>query len=204
MSVSPLGTPLTRAARTLWWTQVLRGVLAIVFGVVAFISPRFAAAVIVVVFGVYALVDGVTEIGNAVTARRHGLPSGWLWAQGIISAVAGVVALVWPLTFGSAIALLVLWIIAFYSLVLGLAGVPAALAARGVVRGWGWLLTSAIVSLVFGVLLVVTLIAHPGAAIGALIWLVGLYAIVFGVVLIALGLALRRVAADARSGIVEG
>jgi uncharacterized membrane protein HdeD (DUF308 family) len=166
-----------------WWAVVLRGVAAIVFGVIAVFWPPTAVAALVLLFGAYALIDGVLNLVAAAGAPRVGRPWGWLAFEGVVSILTGLVAFFWPgLT---AIALVL--VIGFWSLITGIAEIVAAIALRKYIRR-EWLLgLSGLLSIAFGVLL---FLAPVAGAVAIAIW-VGAYAIVFGSLLVWLGLRLR-------------
>ncbi|MFC5997067.1 HdeD family acid-resistance protein [Pseudonocardia hispaniensis] len=173
------------ALTTLWWLILLRGVLAVAFGLFALFAPGTALLALVIVFGAYAVVDGITAIVLGVRHRTVEQHWGWQVVQGVVSLAAGVIALLWP----GVTALAILLIIAFWSIVHGIAQVVEAFAARK--RGsdvWGWLLTSGIIGVLFGVLL----LALPGAGLLALLWMVGVFAVVFGVLVIMAAIRVRR------------
>ena len=165
-----------------WWVFAVRGFAAIVFGVLAFIWPETTLSVLVFLFGAYVLVDGVTLLvalarGDAL-ARSHALAVG---ATGALGIVAGVVTFLAP----GMTALSLLYIVAFWAIAMGLFQVVAAVALRRELDNELWMAIGGIVSIVFGALL----IASPGDGLLSLVWLVGLWSVVFGVS--SLGLAYR-------------
>jgi uncharacterized membrane protein HdeD (DUF308 family) len=166
-----------------WWAVVLRGVMGILFGLVTFVAPGISLAALVLVFGAYALVDGVLAIVSAV--RHRGASDRWwvLLLAGLAGVAAGVVTLVWP----GITALALLYMIAAWALLTGALEIAAAIRLRKAITGEWLLLLSGIVSIGLGVLLV--LFPGPGA-LAVVLW-IGAWALVFGVVLIALGLRLR-------------
>ncbi|MFZ1401203.1 MAG: HdeD family acid-resistance protein [Candidatus Promineifilaceae bacterium] len=168
-----------------WWLVALRGLFAILFGVVAMIWPGITVQALVIVFGVYAVVDGVLSSVTAVGNRKHYPRWGLVLLNGQLSIMAGVMAFVWP----SIAALVLLFLIAAWTIVTGLFEVAGAIALRRELEGEGWLVLSGILSVLFGLAVVI----WPGAGALALIWLIAAYAIVFGITLIALGFRLRRV-----------
>jgi len=190
---------ISSAAKTIWWLVLIRGVLAIVFGVLALVAPAAALAGIALVFGVYAIVDGVTEIGHAIRLRGAHRRWGWLLAQGIISILAGLAAVIFPGLAGFFGGVFALWLIAFYAIMLGVAGFPAAAAIDDTARkALGYV--AAVLSLLLGIGLIFAIAFTPGATVLSLVWIVGIYAIVFGVVLIAIAIAARvRVSRAART-----
>jgi len=168
---------------THWWALVLRGVAAVIFGVLALLYPPGAIAALVALFGAYALVDGVFNIVAAVRTPRGGERWGWLLFEGIVSVLAGLVTLFWPGP--TALALIIL--IGSWSIVTGIAEIAAAILLRKQIRGEWLLALSGVLSVAFGILIY----AAPAAgALAIAIW-VGAYAIAFGALLIGLGVRLR-------------
>lgn len=165
-----------------WWAVALRGVVAVLFGIAALIWPSSTLLVLVVLFGVYALVDGVVALGSAIFGPNRGR-RGWLIVEGIADLAVAVIALVWP----GITTLVLLWVIAFWALVTGILEIVAAVQLRREMRGEWMLALSGALSVVFGILLIV----WPASGALALITLIGIYAIIFGVALIVLGWRLR-------------
>jgi uncharacterized membrane protein HdeD (DUF308 family) len=174
---------LQRLSRNWAWV-VLRGALAVLFGVMAIFLPHITLAVLVIVWGAYALADGMVALIAAWRVRDQGRPFWALLIVGLLGIGAGVVTFMWPAI--TAIALLL--VIAAWAVVMGICEVVAAIRLRREIRG-EWLLgLSGLLSVVLGLFLIV----QPGAGALALIWVIGIYAIVFGVLLITLGLRLRK------------
>jgi uncharacterized membrane protein HdeD (DUF308 family) len=168
-----------------WWTLALRGVAAVLFGLLAIIWPDITVLVLVALFGAYALVDGVIAVGTALFGDRSQIVSrGWVIAEGIAGIAIGIITFVWP----GATTLVLLWLIAAWALVTGIFEIIAAIRLRREMEG-EWLLgLSGVLSVVFGILLAV----WPTAGALTVVVLIGIYSIVFGGVLIGLGLRLRR------------
>ncbi len=173
-----------------WWLFLLRGAVAILFGVIALASPALGLAALLGFLGGWMLVEGVFTIGQAIAgpAERHGL---WFWLDGLVSLLAAAAIFLAP-----GLSSLALVIVA-----------GAWWAATGVfqiVAGFrreSWLLGLAgVASLVLGV----AVLALPGPGLLALIWLVALQALVFGALLISLGWRLRRVAQDDAADAARG
>jgi uncharacterized membrane protein HdeD (DUF308 family) len=165
-----------------WWAVALRGVLAIIFGMIAFLMPAVTMLSLVLVFGVYAVVDGVLAIVSAVRSARRHERWGFLVLEGIVDIAAGVVSFLWP---GLTILMFVL-IVAAWALVTG--GLMTAAAFRlQLDHGRWWLVFGGLASIVYGVLLIIA------PLIGALVltWWIGAYALVFGVLLLTLAFRLR-------------
>jgi uncharacterized membrane protein HdeD (DUF308 family) len=175
-----------------WWVVALRGVVALLFGLLALIWPSITLLVLVTLFGAYALVDGVFALGTAIFGRGAIGSRGWLIVGGIAGIAIGILTFVWP---GST-ALVLLWLIAAWAVITGVLEIVAAVQLRREIRGeWMFILSGAL-SVLFGILLMV----WPATGALAVIVLIGLYAIVFGVVLIGLGLRLRRFGGGAVAG----
>ncbi|AWH01236.1 MULTISPECIES: HdeD family acid-resistance protein [Rhodococcus] len=176
--------------KQMWWLVLIRGILAVLFGVVALVWPGITVWALVVVFGIYAIVDGVVLVYHSIRDRARLDGWGWWLAMGLVSIAAGIVALVWP----AATALVVLYIIAFYAILFGVTGIIGALSFRKVPNsGWGWSLFAGILAVLLGVVLLI----FPGSGIISLIWLLGIYAILFGVLLIVVAFQVRKVAKEA-------
>ena len=168
-----------------WWLVALRGLFAISFGVVALMWPGITLQALVMVFGVYAVLDGVLSSVTAVGNRQHYPRWGLVLLNGLLSITAGVMTFVWP----SITALVLLFLIAAWAIVTGFFEVVAAIALRRELEREGWLVLSGVLSVLFGLAVVI----WPGAGALALVWLIAIYAFVFGITLIALGFRLRRV-----------
>jgi uncharacterized membrane protein HdeD (DUF308 family) len=168
-----------------WWAVALRGVLAMAVGVTALIWPTATLSVLVLLFGVYALVDGVVTAG---TALFGGSPAagrrGWLLFAGVTGIAAGLVTLAWP----GITALALLWLIAAWAIVTGAIEVVAAVKLRRELAHEWLLALCGIVSVAFGLSLAV----RPGQGALAVIWLIGLFVILLGTSLLALAFRLRR------------
>ncbi len=167
-----------------WWAVMLRGVAGIIFGILTFVVPGVTLAVLVLLFGAYALADGVLAV-IAVVRGRTGARSLWaLLLEGLVSVAAGLVAFFRP----ALTALALVYVIAAWALVTGVFEIVAAVRLRQVIRNEWWLGLSGVLSIVFGVFLM----AAPGAGAVAMVLWIGAYALVFGAFLVGFGLRLRR------------
>jgi uncharacterized membrane protein HdeD (DUF308 family) len=167
-----------------WWVFLLRGLLAIAFGVIAFGWPGLTLAALVIFFGAYAFVDGCFLIG-ATIASWNKLEHRWLpMLQGLLGVFVGVMTFFNPLI--TALGLLIY--ITAWSLATGVLEIAAAIELRKKIKGEMWLLLSGICSIIFAFLLMF----NPAAGAIGLLWVIACYTIVFGVLLIALSFRLLR------------
>jgi uncharacterized membrane protein HdeD (DUF308 family) len=166
-----------------WWALVLRGLAAILFGILTFIWPGVSLYTLVLLFGVWAVVNGGFSVAAGVRAARGEQRWGWLVFEGVASIAAGVLAFIWPDI--TALALLIL--IAAWALVSGVAEIATAIRLRKYIRGEWLLALTGVLSIAFGVLL---LLFPASGALAVVLW-IGAYAIVFGALMVALGFRLR-------------
>src|SRR5919202_355383 len=166
-----------------WWALALRGVVAILFGLAALVWPGLTLTALVLLFGADALVDGVFAVVAAIA--RAGRERHW-WAlllEGLLGIAAGVVTLAWPGITG----LVLLLFIAAWAIITGVVEIVAAIRLRREIEGEFLLGLGGALSVLFGLLLIV----RPGAGALAVAWLIGIYAILFGALLLALAFRLR-------------
>jgi uncharacterized membrane protein HdeD (DUF308 family) len=169
-------------ART-WWLVLMRGLAAILFGALALLWPHLTLVILVILYAVYALSDGVFALAEAV--RGGGLiPRWWLVLIGAANLGAGIAALAWPrLT-----AILLIVLIGASAMARGLFEIVGALQMRKVIDNEWTLVASGTISTLFGL----GVILAPRAGALALAWLIGLWAIALGVLIVGLALRLRR------------
>ena len=182
--------PLASLAKGMWWLVLIRGVLAIVFGIIALVAPGAALTAIAIVYGAYALVDGIATIAHAVRVRNIASRWGWLLVGGIAGVLAGLVALILPGLVGTFGGLVVLWTIVIWSIIAGVMGLRSAAGAPSG-RGKTWGIVSGVVTVLLGVILAIALIVTPGATLLSLIWTVGAWAVIFGIVLVVTAFSVR-------------
>jgi uncharacterized membrane protein HdeD (DUF308 family) len=165
-----------------WWMVALRGIAALVFGLLTLFNPAISLAVLILFFGAYALVNGLFTIGSAIAHRRE---SYWvaLLVSGVLSAGIGVLTFLRP----GVTAVVLVYFIAAWALVIGLGEIAAAIRLRKLITGEWLLILVGVLSVVFGLILFLA----PGAGALALTLWIGAYATVIGILLIALGFRLR-------------
>jgi uncharacterized membrane protein HdeD (DUF308 family) len=183
-----------QASNQLWWSLLIRGIVAVLFGLAALLWPGLTVLLLVSLFGAYALIDGVISVGTAFRERK--VVSQWwlLLIEGLVGIAIGVITFVWP----AITALILLYLIAIWAIVTGLFEIGAAFSGQerstgflGQGRSMGfsgqgrmgreWTLAVAgIISVILGILL----IAQPGAGLLTVVLFVAIYAIVFGILLI--------------------
>ena len=172
-----------QAVRSHWWLLLLRGILAIIFGIIALVAPGIALLAFIYVFAVYAILDGITAL--VVSFRERSFFRGWwvLLIEGIAGIIFGILAIVWP----GETALVLLYLVAFWALVTGVMEIGSAFIVPGSAgQRWG-LGLAGLLSIIFGIILIVS----PGSGLLAILWLVGIFAIVFGISLIVYAFQIR-------------
>lgn len=174
-----------------WWIPVLRGIIAIAFGALALLMPGLTLLGLIALFAAYALLSGVVSLAGALRYRR--MHEDW-WMPlllGIAGIAAGIIALVHP-----ALTLVVLvLLIGANALVGGVLDIAMAIRLRKTLGGEWLLVLSAVASIVFGVLVFL----FPGAGALALVWMIGVYALATGILLLTLGFTLRSARVTSRT-----
>lgn len=165
-----------------WWALLLRGVAGILFGLLFLVWPLPSLATLVLLFGLWALLDGCAALAAAIGGRG----GGYTLLEGVFGVVVGVVTFARP--FLSALALYT--VVAAWAFVTGLIKLVAAVRLRHVIRNEFWLGLSGVAAMLFGVLMV----ALPASGVLVLGWLIGVFALVEGALLLGLSLRLRRAA----------
>ena len=166
-----------------WGWVALRGVVAILFGVLTLFNPGITLAALVLFFGAYALVDGVFMVVSAI-ANRHGQPR-WvtLLIGGLLGIAAGLVTFYMP----GITTVVLLMVVAAWAIVTGIAEIVAAIRLRREITGEWVFVLAGLLAVAFGAIL----IARPAAGALAMVLWIGAYAVVSGILLIALSVRLR-------------
>ncbi len=166
-----------------WWAVLLRGVVAIAFGVAAFAWPGVTAATLVLLFGFYALVDGGVSLLAAIGGRRPGEDRWLLALEGVIGIWAGVVTLRAP----QITAVMLVFFISIWAMATGFLRIAAAIRLRKEISGELWLALSGVISVLFALMLML----RPNVGAIGLVWVIAGYALILGLFEIMLGVELR-------------
>ena len=160
-----------------WWALALRGAIAILFGLAALLRPGIALEALILLFGAYALVDGLFAVVGVFGGTRGGTPRWLLFIEGIASILVGLIAFVLP----GLTATLFLYLIAIWAIITGVSEIAMAIRLRRDIRGEWALIVGGAFSVLFGVILAVI---GPIAGLLSLIWLIGIYAAAFGILML--------------------
>jgi len=169
-----------------WWVLVLRGVAALAFGIAAVVWPGLALLTLIYLFGAYALVDGVFALGMGLTRLMDHRSHAWTLAlEGLVGILIGLIAFATP----GITALALLFLIAAWALITGIAEVALAILLRERIQGeWALILTGAI-----SILFALALIAFPRTGALAVVWTIGLFAVQLAAVFASAAWATRMV-----------
>ena len=167
-----------------WWMFLARGILSILLGLIAIFWPEVAFASLVLIVGVFALVNGVIAIISAFTSNAKSENWWWLILEGALGILLGAITIFQP----QAMARVWLILIAAWLIVAGIFEVITAIAIRKVIEGEFWMILAGVVSVLFGFLL----LASPSLGIAAIGIIIGLFAILFGIIFILLAIGLKK------------
>jgi uncharacterized membrane protein HdeD (DUF308 family) len=168
----------------MWWAFLLRGLLAIAAGIAVLLVPGIGLSALILLFAAWMIADGVAELIGAW--RTRGQKNWWVGIlEGIAGLVVGILALVLP----GLTAVVLLYLVAAWAIVTGVLEIYAAIKLREEITGELWMGLAGLLSVLFGLYLIL----FPGAGILSLLWLVGVFAIAFGVFMLMLGWRLRGI-----------
>ncbi len=173
-----------------WWAMAVRGVAAVIFGILALIWPGITFTVLVLFWGAYVLVDGVFAIISVLTHNAGGNHRWLLILEGLAGIIAGILTFIYPGITG----LVLLYLIAAWAVVTGVLEILGAIRLRREITNEWLLALAGAASVVFGIVIAL----FPAAGALAVTWLIGAYAIVFGFLLLFLAFRLRGYAAERR------
>jgi uncharacterized membrane protein HdeD (DUF308 family) len=170
-----------------WWVPVIRGIAAIVFGIIAFVYPGLTVATLVLFFGAWVLIDGIFRVIGAIGHRASDPDWGWHIVVGIVGIIVGLLTFHAPQI--TALALVIY--IAAWALMIGATEIAFAIKLRREIKGEWFLILMGLASIIFAILL----LWNPIAGAAAVIWLIAWYAVVLGILAIFFGFRLRSLSA---------
>jgi len=174
---------LSRLLSRYWWVLLIRGIIAVLFGVLAYLRPGITLAALVLLFGAYAFADGILAVVAAIAGRKEREHWWVLLLEGLVGIAVGVITLRAP----GVTAVALLFYIAAWAILTGILEIVAAIRLRKEIKGEWLMILGGLASVVFGLLL----LARPGVGALTVIWLIAGYAVVFGIVLIVLAFKAR-------------
>ena len=166
-----------------WWAFVVRGIFAILFGILAYAWPGITLATLIIFFGAYVLIDGILLVIKTIGKWGERGDRWLLLLEGLLGIGIGVITFVAP----GITAIVLIFYIGAWGLATGVLEIAAAVRLRKEIQGEGWMILSGIASILFAILVMF----FPGAGALGLLWLIAAYAIIFGVMLVILGLSLH-------------
>jgi len=166
-----------------WWLLLLRGIVSILFGILAFAWPGLTVVTLALLFGAFALADGVLSLVAAVTGSDKSAPAWWLALVGVLGIAAGIIAFLWP---GKTAFVLVIMIGA-WALTIGIFEIIGAIRLRHEIDDEWWLIAAGVLSVLFGL----AVLLAPGAGALAIVWVIAAYAVIAGVLMVAFSFRLR-------------
>jgi uncharacterized membrane protein HdeD (DUF308 family) len=167
-----------------WLLFLLRGLAAILFGALSLVWPGLSLLTLILLYAAYAVVDGVFALVAGIFGTGSAAPRWWLIIVGLLGIAAGIVTFLWP----GITALVLLFFIAGWAICTGLLQIIGAIQLRKEIEDEWWLILDGLLSVVVGIAMFVL----PGAGALALIWLIGLYAIMAGVLMVGFAFTVRR------------
>jgi uncharacterized membrane protein HdeD (DUF308 family) len=177
-------TSLVEVLAANWWLILVRGVIAVMFGVLAIVVPNLTLVTLIYLIGAFVLVDGIFAVAAGIRGGAP-MPRWWLIVVGVAGIATGLAAVFWP----EMTAFLLIIFVGFWAIVKGLFEIVGAVAVRKEIDNEWMLIFGGALSVLFGLVAVIA----PGAGALALLWLIAVYAILSGAMLIAFALRLRNV-----------
>jgi uncharacterized membrane protein HdeD (DUF308 family) len=178
--------------RTLWWLFLLRGVFALVFGVLALVNGEAAVELLALFLGVYIILDGIVTLIAAIAERKKLGSIGWYVFQGLLGIIVGVAILMFSSAFATVVGLIIIWAIIIIALLAGIIGLRLSFAARGVTKTWGWGVFANALTLIFGIVLAVLVFTNTDGLLAVLLILIGIWSLIVGIALIVWSFVARR------------
>lgn len=172
-----------------WWTFLLRGIIAVLFGIAAMILPGITLGVLVLFLGAFLVADGVVTLFSLFYGRQHRARHWFLMLlEGLAGMLVGVGIFIWP----AASTLVIILLVGVWAVITGILEIAAAINLRAFIEHEFLLGLSGLLSILFGVILFI----YPQIGGVTMVWVIGIYALLFGVLLIFLGFKLRRLEAE--------
>lgn len=181
-----------RSISSNWWAFIIKGFLALIFSVLAFIMPVTAILALAIVFGAFALADGIFGIIASVRKIRKGKRWGWLIFSAIMSILAGIAVIVSPLIATVVIASFLWASISFWSIFVGISEIITALRLRKEIKGELWMIFSGLFSVILGAIILWMFITQPEDVLLASGWLLGINAFLSAMTYFFLGFKLKK------------
>ena len=178
-------------AKKVWYWPVIRGVLAIILGILALAAPLSTVVALAIIVGIWLIVDGIVAIVDAIRQRGSGSMAFHI-IVGAVDIIFGLLLLLWP---GKTLVLMV-YLAGIWAVVLGVLEIIASIRSRKQNSGWIWGLITGAIAVIFGIVIAV----QPGIGLVTLTWIVGIFAIVFGIFWIIFGFMIRRAGTDVAAG----
>lgn len=195
-SGSPDAYEVREASRTLrdnWGWTLFRGIMAIILGLIALFFPLSAVFAFTLVFAVFAFVDGIFALISGIRGARHKEERwGTLILLGIVGILVGVLFIAWPAVSTISYALVTVGLVAAWSIIAGVTQIVAAIRLRKEITGEFWLGLAGLLTLLLGIGIVVLVMTNPLITLVSAAWLIGFWALIAGVALIALAIRLKR------------
>jgi uncharacterized membrane protein HdeD (DUF308 family) len=167
-----------------WWTFLLRGIFATLFGLLCIFMPIAAFTGLVIYLGAYMFVDGIFAVIAAISERKNYRNWTWLLLFGLLGIVAGILTFINPFATGTAL----IYLVAIWAILIGVAEIFWAIRLRRVIKGEGWYILSGLLSIAFGLII----LFYPAIGAVTLALMFGIYALVIGILFISLSFRLRR------------
>ena len=167
-----------------WWIFLLRGIFLVILALLAFLMPGVTFTTLILFLGAYLLVDGIFTTVAAINARKMVSTWGWWLVSGLAGIFIGIITFFNPFATGIAL----LYLVAFWIIVAGVAEIAIAIRLRHEIKGEGWYIAAGVLTVIFGILIM----ANPAVGVITLTFLFGIYALIAGIVLISLGIRLRK------------
>ena len=176
--------PLLSHMAEYWWLLLLRGIAAVIFGLLAFFMPGIAGLSLVLLWGAYTFADGILSLWAGIVGKRATTGSRWWLAlTGVLGIVAGLIAFFAP----SVTATVLLIFIGVWSIAIGAMAIVGAIQLRKEIEGEWLLILSGAIAIVFGILM----FTRPASAALAVVWMIATFAIIFGIDMILLAFKLK-------------